>query len=141
MKNIDFADFKFKVIDITVNGVAELVVNRKGLNFSQKLVEEMGNPGFIRTMLDIEKKVFAIQACKSSDLNAVKFSKPKNEQKGGVTVTSAAIMRILRTTMEDKWNENHRYKISAKVFSEAKAAIFYLDTFKESELYKVNRKR
>ncbi len=137
--SIKFNDFNFEVIDINTQGAAELTVNKTTLSFSQRLVEDMGNPPFIRTMIDPEKKIFAVQCCKQTDVNCVKFSKPKGEQKGGVKIVSTSIMRVLKTLMEDSWDNNHRYKISAKIISDAKAAVFYLETATTLELYDVKQ--
>lgn len=136
--NLNFNDFCFELIDVATQGVAELTINRNGVNFSKKLVDDLGNPPFIRTMLDSEKKIFAIQVCKASDSNAIRFSKPKGEQKGGVTIMRTALMRILRTLMENDWDEEHRYQIPAKIFADAKAAVFYLETAKKTKLSRVN---
>lgn len=137
--SFNFNDFNFEVIDITAQGGAELIVNRNSLNFSKKIADGLGNPPFVRTMLDKEKKIFAIQACKQNDSNAVKFSKPHGEQKGGVVIMSTAIIRILRTCMKDEWDQMHRYKIPAKLFPDSKAAVFYMETATQHELYNLNR--
>ena len=100
------------------------MLNKNTISFAVKVAESIGNPAFIKTLIDADKKVFAIQACKQTDLNAVKFSKPKAEQKTNITISHSALRIILRTLMTEKWDEEHRYKIPARIFADAKAAVF-----------------
>ena len=137
--NIKINDFNFEVIDITTHGVAEVTINQNCLNFSKRLVDEMGNPPFVRTLLDPEKKIFCIQACKQTDDQALRFSKPRIEQKGGVAISCTPLMNVLRTLMGSSWDKKHRYRIAGKHFSDSKATVFYLNTAEEFPLYKVNK--
>ena len=137
--NINFNAFNFEVIDINTHGIAEVTINQNGMNFSKRLVDDMGNPPYIRTLLEPEKRIFGIQACKQTDDQALKFSKPRTEQKGGVTIACQPLMNVIRTLMGDSWDKKHRYRIAGKFFGDAKATVFYLNTAEEHPLYKVTK--
>lgn len=137
--NINFNDFNFEVIDITTHGISEVTINQNGMNFSKRLVDDMGNPQYVRTLLDPEKRIFCIQACKQTDEQSIKFSKPRNEQKGGVTIACNPLMNVLRTLMANSWDKKHRYRIVGKTFHDSKATVFYLDAAEETPLYKVKK--
>lgn len=128
---LTFKDFEFEVIDISVQGTADLYVNQTGLTFSKKLLEDMGYPAYVRPMIDAKNKAFAVQTCKQGDDKAMKFSKPRNEQSSGYSTNSNALSRTVRTVMGDIWKDAMRYKITGIYDAAAKAMIFDLSGAEE----------
>lgn len=126
-----FKDFDFEVIDVSVQGTADLYVNQTGLTFSKKLLEDMAYPPYVRPLIDAKNKAFAVQVCKQSDDKAVKFSKPRNEQTTGYSTNCNALSRTVRTVMGEAWKDTLRYRITGIYDSVAKAMIFDLSSAEE----------
>lgn len=126
-----FKDFEFEVIDLSVQGTADLYVNQTGLTFSKKLLENMAYPPYVRPLIDAKNKAFAVQACKQGDEKAMKFSKPRSEQITGFSTNSNALSRTVRTVMGDTWKDTMRYRITGIYDPGAKAMIFDLSGAEE----------
>ena len=136
----DFKDFKFELIDLSDVGIAELYINSTGITFSKKCIEDLGYPGHVRTFIDPENNVFAIQACKQSDYRSKTFSKPKNEQTGSVSFASGRLLRMLRSMIPNS-NAECRYRIQAVLLLDGKSMIFDLSATEEMPLYTPNGAR
>ena len=62
-------------------------------------------------LLDPKARVFAIRACKSNEAKGFKFSKPKGEQKGVVTISNKNLLDPLRRVIGEEWVSGKRYKV------------------------------
>jgi len=127
----DFNKFNFEVIDVTMSSVPEMTINLNGITFNAKTLDLLGNPGFVRPLLDAENKAFAVQVCKEKDDRAMKFSKTDNLRGGGFSSTCNAIRATLRHLMADSWKDEMRYQMTGVLFPEAKAIVFDLSRAKE----------
>lgn len=121
----DFSQFNFEVIDITARGNLEMVINKNGVFFSSQVLDNLGSPDFVKPLLDMKNKAFAVQACKNETECTMKFSNPKSKSNGSYTSTCTAIRKTLRRLMEN-WKDNARYKIPGVFFQEYKAVVFDL---------------
>ncbi len=122
----NFDEFNFNVIDVTTRGAVDILINPRGITISRGVADEMGYPAFVRMLVDSESKVFAIQACKQTDENAYKFSKPKGEQLKPINCQTAAVKQIIRSLMADTWNDGDSYRINGVYYRDAKAMVFNL---------------
>ena len=96
--NFDFSALNFETIDSNINAYPDMFINQNSVTFTKKVLEDLGYPAYVLCMLDAKAKVFAIRMCKSNEPKGFKFSKPKGEQKGVVTigtkcVASGSLMR------------------------------------------------
>ncbi len=125
-----FDEFKFEVIDVTIQGTPDIIVNLNKITFTKKVIEDMGYPPFICAMIDAENKAFAIKGCKAEGENTFKFSKPRASQTSAISMSSRAILRLLRAVMRDEWDKEHRYRLTGVYFPESKAMVFDLNEAK-----------
>lgn len=126
-----FKDFEFEIIDLSVQGTADLYVNQTGLTFSKKLLEDMSYPAYVRPLIDTKNKAFAVQTCKQGDDKAMKFSKSRSEQATGCGISNNALFRTIRTVMGNAWQDAMRYRITGIYDPAAKAMIFDLSSAEE----------
>lgn len=62
----NFSDFNFEVIDVLVNNITpELTINKNTVTLSWKLLEELGNPQFLRPLVDFKIKLLHCVCAKS----------------------------------------------------------------------------
>lgn len=137
----DFSAFNFEIIDITVAGTPELFVNINGLTINKKAVEDMGYPQNILPLVDVQHKVFAVQACRKDVSRAIHFSKSKEEQNSGVSLQSAGLFNTVRNMMGDAWNPQKRYRIKGIYYPTEKAMLFDLTTADELDSIRQPRKQ
>ncbi|MBQ2656561.1 MAG: hypothetical protein IJF95_07965 [Erysipelotrichaceae bacterium] len=114
-----------------MNTVPEMTINLNGISFNRKVLDLLGNPAYVRPLLDLENKAFAVQVCKEKDEKAMKFSRPETSSRGGFTCTGNTIRNTLRRLMKDSWKDDTRYLMTGVLFSEAKAVVFDLSEAKE----------
>ncbi|QUH18539.1 hypothetical protein [Alkaliphilus sp. B6464] len=137
---MNFEDFQFEIIDIEIAGTPDMHITQNGITFTRRLIEDMGYPQYVQPMVDIKNKVFALKACKAESERAIRFSKPKGEQKKALSTSNNTIRYMLRNIMKDEWKEENRYHITGKWFADAKAMIFNLNSAKELPPFSVHRK-
>ena len=135
----DFSALNFEVIDANVNANPDLFVNANGLTFTRRVLEEMGYPAHVLCQIDVKNRVFAIRGCKSNELKAFKFSKPKEEQKATVALTNKNVLEPIRKCMAGVWQPDKRYKVTGFYVVEAKTMCFPLDEGVQED-YRVNGK-
>ena len=134
-------DFQFEIIDVSVTGTPDMHITQNGISFTRKLVEDMGYPQYVQPMVDHHNKVFALKVCKAEGDRAIRFSKPKSEQKNSITTSNIAIRYMLRGIMGSSWKDENRYHITGKWFSEAKTMVFNLNAAKELPPFDIHRRK
>ena len=130
----DFKDFNFAVIDVTMGAVPTMTINLNGISFNGKALDVLGNPEYVKPLLDAENKAFAIQVCKEKDGHAMKFT--KNSSGAGFSSTCNTIRSALRRLMGDEWREDKRYEMEGVYFPDAKAVVFDLSAAKQMEPFR-----
>lgn len=125
----DFSKFKFEVIDITITGAPDIVINMNGITFSAKLLETLGNPDYVRPLIDPHNKAFAIQVCKETDAKSMRLR--KNNPSGAYSSSCSVVRQTLRRMMKSAWKDTMRYRISGIPFPEEKAVVFDLSKARE----------
>ena len=84
-------------------------------------------PAFVLCLLDAKARVFAIRSCKSNEPKGFKFSKPKGEQKGVVTISNKNLLDPLRAVTGEDWIPGKRYKVRGFWVADAKTMCFDLN--------------
>lgn len=122
----DFAALNFETLDVNVNVSPDMFVNVNGITFTKRVLEDMNYPSHVLCQLDPKAKVFAIRVCKSNEPKAFKFSKPRAEQKGTVSIGNKNLLEPVRRCMGDAWKDDKRYKVTGFWVADAKAMCFDL---------------
>ena len=88
---------------------------------------ERAYPAFVLCLLDAKARVFAIRSCKSNEPKGFKFSKPRGEQKGVVTISNKNLLDPLRAVTGEDWIPGKRYKVRGFWVADAKTMCFDLN--------------
>ena len=75
----------------------------------------------------IKARVFAIRSCKSNEPKGFKFSKPRGEQKGVVTISNKNLLDPLRAVTGEDWIPGKRYRVRGFWVADAKTMCFDLN--------------
>lgn len=78
-------------------------------------------------LLDAKARVFAIRSCKSNEPKGFKFSKPRGEQKGVVTISNKNLLDPLRAFTGEDWIPGKRYRVRGFWVADAKTICFDLN--------------
>lgn len=125
--NFDFSSLNFETIDSNINAYPDMYLNQSGVTFSKKVLEDLGYPAYVLCLLDAKAKVFAIHMCKSNEPKGFKFSKPRGEQKGVVTISSKNLLEPLRAATGEDWVPGKRYRVRGFWVADAKTMCFDLN--------------
>jgi hypothetical protein len=123
----------FTVIEIVKQvGPLVLIIEPTKLRQTKGVVEALEYAPLVRYLLDKDEKRLAIQIAKDKDPQAVRFSKPKEEQKSiAVLYQNAELLAIIRGVMPE-WNADSKYSVTGVYSKNDKAVIFDL---KKAEPY------
>ena len=125
--NFDFSALNFETIDSNINAYPDMFLNQNGVTFTKKVLEDLGYPAFVLCLLDAKARVFAIRSCKSNEPKGFKFSKPRGEQKGVVTISNKNLLDPLRAVTGEDWIPCKRYKVRGFWVADAKTTCFDLN--------------
>lgn len=125
--NLDFSDLNFETIDSNINAYPDMYLNQNGVTFTKKVLEALGYPAYVLCMLDAKAKVFAIRMCKSNEPKGFKFSKPRSEQKGVVTISSKNLLEPLRIASGEDWVSGKRFRVRGFWVADEKTMCFDLN--------------
>ena len=84
-------------------------------------------PAYVLCLMDAKAKVFAIRMCKSNEPKGFKFSKPKGEQKGVVTISNKNLLDPLRAVTGEDYIPGKRYRVRGFWVADAKTMCFDLN--------------
>ena len=122
----DFSALNFEIIDSNINAHPDMFINQNGVTFTKKVLEDLCYPAYVLCMLDAKAKVFAVRMCKSNEPKGFKFSKPKVEQKGVVTIGNKNLLEPLRAVTGENWVPGKRYRVRGFWVADAKTMCFDL---------------
>lgn len=125
--SFDFNALTFETLDADVNASPDIFINQNGVTFTKKVLDALKYPAYVLCQLDAKNRVFAIRMCKSNEACALKFSKPKGEQKATVSITNKNIVEPIRKAMDGIWEPGKRYKVTGIWVPEAKTMCFDLN--------------
>ena len=110
-----------------INAYPDMFLNQNGVTFTKKVLEDLGYPAFVLCLLDAKARVFAIRSCKSNEPKGFKFSKPRGEQKGVVTISNKNLLDPLRAVTGEDWIPGKRYRVRGFWVADAKTMCFDLN--------------
>ncbi len=120
----DFTNISFELIDANVNLTPDMFVNRGGITFTKRVLEDLNYPAFVQYCISPEQKVFAIKFCKSNEVKSVPFSKPKAEQSQTTSTGNKNIAEPIKALIDD-YDPMMRYRV--KGHFDADSRIIYYD--------------
>lgn len=121
-----FKELKFEVLPTRALHVPALTVTKTHLRFSISLVNEMGNPLFVRMLLDKENKIFAVQECLNTNESAYKFARHKGLQEKGVACGVRLIHAVVHQLIQDELKTGDRFLVFGDYDKAHKAMVFDL---------------
>lgn len=122
----DFSALNFETIDSSINVHPDMFINQNSVTFTKKVLEELGYPAYVLCMLDAKAKVFAVRMCKSNEPKGFKFSKPRGEQKGVVTIGNKNLLDPLCAVTGGARVPGKRYRVRGFWVADAKTMCFDL---------------
>ncbi len=125
--NFDFSALNFETIDSNINAYPDMFLNQNSVTFTKKVLEDLSYPANVLCLLDAKAKVFAIRMCKSNEPKGFKFSKPRGEQKGVVTISNKNLLDPLRAVTGEDYIPGKRYRVRGFWVADAKTMCFDLN--------------
>ena len=129
---IDFKSITLEVIDLSFNATPDIFINRHGITFSRRVLEDMNYPQNVQYCIDSTQKIFAIRVCKGNEVKASTFSKPKSEQTSTLATSNKNLREVISTLIPD-YNPKKRYKVTGEYDAENRVMYFDMATAKESD--------
>ncbi len=121
----DFKNITFEIIDINVNSAPDIFINKNGITFSKRVLEDLNYPANVQYSISTIDKVFAVRACKSNESKIVPFSKSKVEQTGGIYTSNKNLVDSVKALMPEGCSREQRYKVTGHF--DADNRIMYFD--------------
>ena len=117
----------FTVVDLVKTRSASVVtITGNSLKFNVQTAAELHYPAYIQVLVNPKEKQFAIRACKEGDPNSMPFSKPANEQKYALKITSAIIMDVIRKM--GNWPVEENWNVPGIYFADEEAIVYDVNT-------------
>lgn len=123
----DFKNISFDIIDLTVNASPDIYINKGGISFTKKVLEDLGYPANVQYCISAENKVFAIRVCRSNDAKSTPFSKPRAEQTTTLSTNNKNFVESVKALLKDSQDPNMRYKVTGHFDSESKTMFFDME--------------
>ena len=132
---INFANVKLEILDITTNATPDIYINQNGITFSKRVLEDLNYPQNVQYCIDSAEKIFAIRPCKSNEVKAAPFSKPKTEQTATLSIANKNLLDVLRSLIPD-YDPKKRYRVVGQYDNENKVMYYEMATA-EISIYRV----
>jgi len=118
---------KFKLVELITTRTDAVVtfVGGNQIKFNAATHIDLNYPPYIQFFVDDKSKQFAIKVCKETDPHAVKFSRPKGEQKYPIKFGCSAATTAVRKIME--WDEEQGMNVPGAIFKDEGVIIFALE--------------
>lgn len=118
---------KFKLVELITTRTDAVVTFVSGniIRFNAATHVDLGYPEAIQLFVDEKGKQFAIKACKESDPEAIKFSRPAGEQKYPIKITCGPAVSVVRHIMG--WAANQSMNAPGAIFRDEGVIIFALE--------------
>lgn len=127
----DFKNITFEVIDININATPDIYINKSGITFSKRVLEDLNYPANVQYSISTSDRVFAIRACKSNEAKTVPFSKPRAEQNSTLNTGNKNLVEAVRALMPKSCKLNQRYRVTGHFDSEGRIMYFDMDEIVE----------
>lgn len=91
----------------------------------KSVISALGNPDYIRMLINPEEKVVIVQACDKRERNAIEV--PRNLSKDGVTfgINSVALLESMTKLME--WSRLLTYRVKGELQIDSGFVVFLLE--------------
>ena len=132
---IDFSAINLEIVDLNTNSTPDIFINKNGVSFSKRVLEDLNYPQFVQYCVDASHKIFAIRACKGTEAKAVPFSKPKGEQTKSLTFGNKNLRDTVLALIHNV-DKNQRYKITGEYDAENRIIYFDMTTAEASSFFK-----
>ena len=118
---------KFKLVELITTRTDAVVTFLSGntIKFNAATHVDLEYPEAIQLFVDEKGKQFAIKACKESDPEAIKFSRPAGEQKYPIKITCGPACATVRRIMG--WDNNQSMNAPGAIFRDEGVIIFALE--------------
>ena len=117
----------FTVVDLVKTRSSSVVtITGNSLKFNTHTASELHYPACIQVLVNPKENQFAIRVCKEGEANSVPFSKPENEQKYPVKITSAIIVDVIRKM--GKWPAEGNWNVPGIYFADEEAIVYDVST-------------
>lgn len=117
----------FTVVDLVKTRSASVAtIAGNGLKFNNQTAAELHYPAFVQVLVNPKEKQFAIRVCKEGEPNAVPFSKPADEQKYAIKITSSVIVEIIRKM--GNWPAEENWNVPGIYFADEEAIVYDVAT-------------
>lgn len=123
----DFKNITFEVIDISINATPDIYINRSGITFSKRVLEDLNYPANVQYSISTADRVFAIRASKSNEAKIVPFSKPRAEQTSTLSTGNKNLVESVRALMPKNCKPDQRYRVTGHFDSEGRIMYFDMD--------------
>lgn len=123
----DFKNISFEIIDLTINASPDIYINKGGISFTKKVLEDLGYPANVQYCISPENKVFAIRICRSNDAKSTPFSKPRSEQTTTLSTSNKNFVESVKALLKDSQDPNLRYKVTGHLDAESKTMFFDME--------------
>jgi hypothetical protein len=118
---------KFTVIDlIKTRSDSVATITGNFLKFNNQTARELQYAPYVQVLINPKDKQFAIRACKADAPSAVSFSKPENEQKYQIKISTAAVVHMIRKMAN--WSDEGNWNVPGIYFAEDNAIIYDVST-------------
>ena len=122
----DFSSLEFVTIE-NVNIYSPVIyVGANSITFGRGALDILNYPAYVHFMIDVKNRVFAVRACKSGESRAFKFTKPKEEQKATVCLSSKSMLDPVLKCIGEPISKGQRFKVMGFWVAEAKTLCFDL---------------
>ncbi len=118
---INFSEFK--TLDIMVRGEAEMHLTKKYVTFTGALLEEMGNPEYVKLLINPKTKLFALQKCDKNEPRAFCFL-PSGNRKRAKYSGAKVLRETIVSLMGDAYEQNCSYGWKGNYLAQHKAWVF-----------------
>lgn len=120
---IDLSNVNLEVVDLNINATPDIYINRTGVTFTKRILEELNYPQNVQYCIDSPKRIFAIRVCKSNEQKAIPFSKNRTEQTKSISTNNKVLKSIL-TSLLDNYNSTLRYTVTGTLDLENRTMYF-----------------
>ena len=118
---------RFKLVELITTRTESIATFMSGnqIKFNSATFVDLGYPAYIQIFVEEKGKQFAIKACKETDPNAIKFSKPAAEQKYPIKITCGPAANVVRKVMG--WGNEESWNAPGAIFADEGVIIYSLE--------------
>lgn len=129
---VDLSNVNLEIIDLNVNATPDIYINKTGVTFTKRILEELNYPQNVQYCIDSPKRIFAIRVCKSNEQKSIPFSKNRTEQTKSISTNNKVLKSTLINLLES-YNPNLRYRVTGTLDLENRTMYFDMQSANVSE--------